>query len=226
MDDTLLFIPPCCINKKLPKALTQAPHRMLTFYTHGDITMEKFYRAVSYLLIDNHSMVLSMPVCSTDTFAFLAQCFEREWITSLVLSVRRDCTNMIDKYLAEYKSRVLYVCTKDVSEVASHMVLYNDDRALYISGPMYEQPHQNAMSAYNIMFIPNYVYFSNDLDFGNPLRNILFPDMLRHRQQAHYIKANITDRNLSLFLDNKFPPYKKPVEVDENERRDYFIFDV
>lgn len=25
MDDTLLFIPPCCVDKKLPKAVMQAP---------------------------------------------------------------------------------------------------------------------------------------------------------------------------------------------------------
>lgn len=221
MDDTLLFIPPCCVDKKLPKAMMQAPHRALTFYTHGDVTMEKFYRAVSFHLVENHVMVLSMPVCTTETFDFLAQCFERKWITALVLSVRRNCVLMVDKFLSEYKSRVLYVCSKDVSETASHMVLYNKDRALYISGPMYEQPHMNTMSEYNIMFLPNYICSSNNLDWGNPIRNILFPDMLRHRQEVYKKKAKITDRNLSMFLNNNFPPYK-PLAEDANNDRFYF----
>lgn len=225
MDDTLLFIPPCCVDKKLPKAVMQAPHRALTFYTHGDVTMEKFYRAVSYLLIDSHMMVLSMPVLTVETFMFLSQCFERNWITSLVLSVRRSCSPLLEKYLAEYKSRVLYVCSKDVSEVSSHMVLYNKDRALYICGPMYEQPHMNAMSAYNMMFIPNYTFASDDVDWGNPLRNILFPDMLRHRQQAYSLKGNVVVPSLSRFLHNKFPPYKDSAKEDDEQPKDHFYFD-
>lgn len=225
MDDTLLFIPPCCVDKKLPKAVMQAPHFALTFYTHGDVTMEKFYRAVSYLLVDSHVMVLSMPVCSVETFAFLLQCFEREWITSLVLSVRRSCVQFVDKYLAEYKSKVLYVCSKDVSEVSSHMVLYNKDRALYISGPMYEQPHQNAMSAYNMMLIPSYTFATNNVAWGNPLRNILFPDVLRHRQEVHKQKENITNRSLSCFLHNSFPPYKEREDDESKKQNDRFSFD-
>lgn len=41
MDDTLLFIPPCCVDSKLPRAVMQAPSRVLTFYTHGDVTDRK-----------------------------------------------------------------------------------------------------------------------------------------------------------------------------------------
>ena len=73
MDDTLLFIPPCCVDKKLPQAVTQAPQRMLVFYTHGDVTMEKFYRAISFLVIDAHVMALSMPTANNDRFVFLQQ---------------------------------------------------------------------------------------------------------------------------------------------------------
>ena len=36
MNDTL-FIPPCCVDKKLPRAIIQAPRRALSFYTHGDV---------------------------------------------------------------------------------------------------------------------------------------------------------------------------------------------
>ena len=59
MDDTLLFIPPCCVNKMLPKAMKEAPRRMLSFYTHGDVTAEKFYRAISYEMISRHVLVRS-----------------------------------------------------------------------------------------------------------------------------------------------------------------------
>lgn len=220
MDDTLLFIPPCCVDKKLPKAVTQAPQRMLTFYTHGDVTMEKFYRAVSYLLVDSHVMVLTMPAMSTDTCVFLQQCFERKWITALVLSTARKCDEIVNKYLAEYADRILYTHSKDVSDTTSHMVLYNKDRALTLSGVLFDRPCP-ALECYVLMFYPNYNLASQTLDWGNPLRNILIPDVLRHRQQVRKDKRKVTNTDLRLFLDCQFPPYK---EKESDGPHDYYSF--
>lgn len=220
MDDTLLFIPPCCVDKKLPKAVTQAPQRMLTFYTHGDVTMEKFYRAVSYLLVDPHVMVLTMPAMSTDTCVFLQQCFERKWITALVLSTARKCDEIVNKYLAEYADRILYTHSKDVSDTTSHMVLYNKDRALTLSGVMFDRPCP-ALECYVLMFYPNYNLASQTLDWGNPLRNILIPDVLRHRQQVRKDKSKVANTDLRLFLDCQFPPYK---EKETDGLHDYYSF--
>ena len=44
------------------------------------MTAEKFYKAVSHLVIDSHVMVLTMPSPKQETFMFLEQCFERGWI--------------------------------------------------------------------------------------------------------------------------------------------------
>lgn len=220
MDDTLLFIPPCCVDKKLPKAVTQAPQRMLTFYTHGDVTMEKFYRAVSYLLVDPHVMVLTMPAMSTDTCVFLQQCFERKWITTLVLSTARKCDEIVNKYLAEYSDRILYTHSKDVSDTTSHLVLYNKDRALTLSGVMFDRPCP-ALECYVLMFYPNYNLASQTLDWGNPLRNILLPDVLRHRQQVRKYKSKVANTDLRLFLDCQFPPYK---EKETDGPHDYYSF--
>lgn len=220
MDDTLLFIPSCCVDKKLPKAVTQAPQRMLTFYTHGDVTMEKFYRAVSYLLVDPHVMVLTMPAMSTDTCVFLQQCFERKWITALVLSTARKCDEIVNKYLAEYSDRILYTHSKDVSDTTSHMVLYNKDRALTLSGVMFDRPCP-ALECYVLMFYPNYNLASQTLDWGNPLRNILLPDVLRHRQQVRKDKRKVVNTDLRLFLDCQFPPYK---EKESDGPHDYYSF--
>ena len=220
MDDTLLFIPPCCVDKKLPKAVTQAPQRMLTFYTHGDVTMEKFYRAVSYLLVDPHVMVLTMPAMSTDTCVFLQQCFERKWITALVLSTARKCDEIVNKYLVEYADRILYTHSKDVSDTTSHMVLYNKDRALTLSGVMLDRPCP-ALECYVLMFYPNYNLASQTLDWGNPLRNILMPDVLRNRQQVRKDKRKVANTDLRLFLDCQFPPYK---EKETDGPHDYYSF--
>ena len=147
MDDTLLFIPPCCVEKKLPKAVNQAPHRQLIFYTHGDVTVEKFYKAVSYLVVDSHVMVLTMTSPKQETFVFLQQCFEREWITHLVLSTCRPCDTLMAKYLSDYADRIIYAQSDDVSNLSSHMVLYNKDRALTLSGPLFNRPQMDVRLA-------------------------------------------------------------------------------
>lgn len=207
MDDTLLFIPPCCVDKKLPKAIGQAPHRQLTFYTHGDVTVEKFYKAVSHLLMDAHVMVLTMPSPREESFALLRQCFERGWITRLVLSTYRSCDSLLAKYLSDYIDRIIYTQSDDVSDLSSHMVLYNKDRALTLSGPMYDRPQTDVrLAAYTLVFYPSHT-LSTTADWGNPIRNILFPDVLRHRKKmfANGLKR-IKDKEIDRFLHLEFPP--------------------
>ena len=207
MDDTLLFMPPCCVDTKLPKAVNQAPHRQLTFYTHGDVTVEKFYKAVSHLVIDSHVMVLTMPSPKHETFAFLQQCFERGWITRLVLSTNRSCDTLLAKCLGDYTDRIIYAQNDDVSNLSSHMVLYNKDRALTLSGPMFDRPQMDVrLAAYTIVFYPSH-QLNSTADWGNSLRNILFPDVLRQRKKifAGGIKR-IKDRELDRFIHLEFPP--------------------
>lgn len=208
MDDTLLFIPPCCVDKKLPQAVTQAPQRMLVFYTHGDVTMEKFYRAISYLVIDAHVMALSMPNVNSDSFVFLQQCFERRWITHLILTTANDCSKMVDKYLSDYKEKVLYTQSKDVTDVASHMVLYNYERAVVLTGLMTDRPYTANLVSYTLTFYPNFSLFSTKSDWSHPIRNVLFPDILRHRQQTHASLNKVQSPTLDHFLHFEFPPYK------------------
>ena len=207
MDDTLLFIPPCCVGKKLPKAVNQAPHRQLTFYTHGDVTAEKFYKAVSHLVIDSHVMVLTMPSPNQETFLFLEQCFEREWITHLVLSTCRPCDTLMAKYLSDYADRIIYAQSDDVSNLSSHMVLYNKDRALTLSGPLFNRPQMDVrLAAYTIVFYPSHL-LNSTADWGNPIRNILFPDVLRQRKKvfANGVKR-IKDKEIDRFIHLEFPP--------------------
>lgn len=210
MDDTLLFIPPCCVDNKLPKAVNQAPHRQLTFYTHGDVTVEKFYKAVSHLVIDSHVMVLTMPLPKQETFMFLEQCFERGWITHLVLSTYRSCDSLITKHLGDYADHIIFAQSDDVSDLSSHMVLYNKDRALTLSGPMYDCSQIDMrLVAYTIVFHPSHL-LNSTADWGNPLRNILFPDVLRQRKKmfAGGVKR-ITDREIDRFIHLEFPPLQE-----------------
>lgn len=216
MEDTLLFIPPCCVDRKLPRAIMQAPHYSLTFYTHSDVTLEKFYRAVGYMLEQSHTMVVSMTFIAVETLAFFLQCFERGWINALVLSTAKDCSAMIDKYLSDYKdkylsdykNKVLYVQHRDATDWSSHLVLYSADKALIIEGPMYSRIMSAGLTTYHATFYPLLLTCSNSQDWGNPLRNALFPDVLRHRQGAKQSKRTDLCSELTHFLNVEFPPYE------------------
>lgn len=208
MDDTLLFIPPCCVDKKLPRAVMEAPHRALTFYTHSDVPMEKFYRAISYLIADAHIMVLTMPHISHQVAAFLRQCFERGWITDLILSTNRDTSAVIKSYLPEYSEHILYTYGKDVLDITSHLVLYTDTQALSISGPMWEIGGNAPLACYTLLYYSRFNTMVNG-DFSNSLQNILLPDVLRHRKARHKETQLPSSKALSHFLNHNFPPYKE-----------------
>lgn len=207
MNDDILFIPPCCVDQKLPRAVMQAPHRALTFFTHGDVTMEKLYRAVSYLIDAPHVMVLTMPVVSAETVMFLQQCFERKWITSLVLSTNLDAKERIERSLAGYADRILYARADNVTELSSHLVLYSPERSLVINGPMYEQPSFTRLVSYSMVFYPIHSLISQQQDWGNPLRNVLFPDVMRMRRKVSAKLRMALRGALARFVNFEFPPY-------------------
>lgn len=209
MDENMLFIPPCCVDKKLPQAIMQAPRNALSFYTHGDVIMESFYKSISHLVDSPHVMVLTMTIADSGVIAYILLCFERGWISNLILSTQRDCTPLLDKYLADYRNHILYACSTDVNDTSSHLVLYTDQKALSIAGPMHERPYQEPTVAYTMLFHPRMDIHSSTLAHGNPLLNILVPDVLRHRKAYRAGLARELPNTLVRFLAFDFPPYKE-----------------
>ena len=208
LDDTLLFMPPCCVDRRLPQAIMQAPGRTLVFYTHGDVLMENFFRAVAFMVDDPAVMVLSMSLLASENAVFLQQCFERNWITDLVLSTSSESEKLINLHLAEYRDHILYVNTDDATDQSSHMVLYTKKKALVLTGPMYNRFRASGLTAYNVTLYPNMGTFSDNLNWGHPVRNVLFPDVLRHRQKVLKGKLTVASPALKCFLHAEFPPYK------------------
>ncbi len=234
MDDTLLFIPPCCVDKKLPKAVMQAPRRALSFYTQGDVKIDQFFHAIGYLAdlapsraTKNHFsvMVLAMTVSRTSATGYITHylqlCFERGWITHLVLSTDRNVEDWLNVHLREYKDRILYAHHKDVTAQTSHMVLYNEEKAFTLAGPMLDTS-TSKLSHYSMVFYPDYAAWDHSSDWSNPLRNICFPDILRHRQKVAKEKRKIKSIILDRFLQASLPPYAEDMEPDNHH--DYHDF--
>ena len=119
-----------------------------------------------------------------------------------------DCSKMVAKYLSDYKDKVLYTQSKDVTDVSSHMVLYNYERAVVLTGLMTDRPYTANLVSYTMTFYPNFSLFSTKSDWSHPIRNALFPDILRHRQQTHASLNKVQSPTLDHFLHFEFPPYK------------------
>ena len=151
----------------------QAPRRALTFYTHGDVTFEKFYASISYLVEDSHILVLSMPTLTFATVSYLALCFQRGWITDLILSTSKDVSALIEQYLSPYKSHVLYAAHNNVTDLSSHMVIYTKKQSLSLAGPMIETRLQGvSLVSYSLLYCPRIDVVTSQ-PWANSLLNIL-----------------------------------------------------
>ena len=208
MDVDLHFIPPCCIDNKLPRAIKQARHGILSFYTHGDVTFEKFYRAVSYLVPDSPVLVLSMPTVKATTINLLEQCFDRGWISDLILSTYDDITSIIDSRFRPYRSHIAYTHSKAIGQVDAHFALYTNQSALTISGPMFNSASQSVtLAAYTLFYHPDYSDFSK-LDCGSNLMNVIVPDIMRHRLNHNKTDRKTLSPDILRFLDYQLPPFQ------------------
>lgn len=168
--------------------------------------MEKFYRAVAAEVADPHVMVLTMITVTKPTVIFLQQCFERHWITDLVLSTSVDNHEIIESVLADYKSHLSYAVNDNVIDTTSHMVLYSEEQAISISGPMLNVASNHSLLAYTLMLHRHYGGFTSK-ECGNPLLNILLPDIMRHRQCVMRTDREKKSERIKKFLNFTFPPY-------------------
>lgn len=217
MDDTLLFIPPCCVDKKLPSAILQAPRYNLVFYTHSDVTWMDMYKAVAHLVGDGATMVLTARWLSSTSIDYLCMCFERGWINNLVLTLNHPTptVSMLERY---HGRKVLVAVSGQADSAFSHMVLYTKDKVLIINGPMFDDP----VKMFHTVSYSATLYANRDVftkaDWGNPLRNILLPVTLIHRK-AHTKEELLTSKTMALY-DFYMANFGSNNTTDEQQTRD------
>lgn len=198
------YIPPCCVSSKLPLAMMDAPKRTLVFHTNCDVVFEDFYRAISSYISDPHVLVLNMSDPNIHVVRFLLQCFERKWITDLVLTTATDKRKLIESELKEYLSHVLYAVTPHCSYLTGKMVIYSDTQALTLCGPMFHsKPRELSMATYTLVYQSSFPPAIGTTVWGNHLRNVLMPDTLIHRSQNRTVIDHKSAR-LARFFDGKY----------------------
>lgn len=180
---------PCCVHK-LVRALHEAPHRVLTFHTYGDVVFEKFYHALACLMADTHVLVLTMERLDIPTANYLRHCFDRCWITDLVLTTRQDNEALVRSTLENYLTHVSYTHSPSISPTSGQMVLYTSPaaespaqmQALILSGNI---PYKvnGELTTYTLQFQPSVPALVTG-DCGDWLANALLPLTMLHRPKV------------------------------------------
>ncbi len=190
-----MIVEPCCVNKQLPKAIIEAPHRVLMFHTNGDVSLEKFYRAIASAIADPAVMVLTLPTVDIHTMRLLVQCFDRDWITDLVLTTSADITKFVESELRDYLPHVSYCHTVAVSFDTSMLSLFSQRQALFLHGSLPLAPSKKAgLSTYTLIFQPS-IPLRYTGENGDHLHNALEPIITLHRQHLRTDKEYLRTKS-------------------------------
>lgn len=84
--NTTMMIEPCCCERQAPEALRSNQGRA-TLFTNGDVTMQKWFNALSSLAGPNHRMTLVVQQPDVQMMRWLRTWLQRGWTTHLQLTV-------------------------------------------------------------------------------------------------------------------------------------------
>lgn len=180
-----MIIEPCCAPKQLPSALKASPTGAVVYHTNGDVTFEKLYHSIAYLIESPAVMVLTLPFIDVPTLRYLDHCFNRGWITDLILTTQQPSLDLVRKVLSEHQSHVSYISYERISPASSSLTLFSDTQSLIVNGEI-------PLTSQNTL-IPNILiyYASSSLDM---IRGIIAPVLSLHRIS---IKRDKSPRSLS-----------------------------
>lgn len=160
------YIEPCCCDKQLPALLRE--RRTAFFQTNGDVTVQKFMRAVGRMAGQPSELWLMMPQVDLALLRTLRQWFQRGWINSLHLLTQENQEKMVMDELAEavQTAAVAQQPTEQVVVDYAHDPLVLDGLMAFI-GPTDVVAIQGAMltqvdfslSLYAAAFGPRQKYF-------------------------------------------------------------------
>ena len=93
------MIEPCCCHKQLPKLLRENQDRICVFQTSGDVTMQKFNFAVSFMAGDTSDRILVLPTADVWLLREVRHDIAKGWAKSYTLIIGKDCA-MTDAEIA------------------------------------------------------------------------------------------------------------------------------
>ena len=163
------MIEPCCCDRQAPAAIKAAGGNA-TLFTNGDVTVQKWFSALSSLAGPNHQMTLLVRQPDVQLLRWLRNWMQRGWTTHLSLTtLASDVPTLVAAELDGLTDRV--TVAQDTS-MPTEMVIFQGERGVVvIAGPMLTAP-QPGLTVYACHY---------DKD-GQPISDLLAAVTARHRQ--------------------------------------------
>ena len=85
------IIEPCCCHRQLPELLRKNKDKVCVFYTSGDVTVQKFGFAVSYMAGHNSERWLMLPKVDVPILRMVRNDILKGWANRYTLLLSADC---------------------------------------------------------------------------------------------------------------------------------------
>lgn len=133
--DEELYIPPCCIDRKLPPLL-KSGGPCSVFYSQGDWGLHKLWHAASSLVNGIALTVLVVNTLDVYTLRSIEHHLRMEWSGGFILITKEDCTELVKSELNKYLNQIWY-CPKVEAAAENNLWIRSTPlMSLYVSGPM------------------------------------------------------------------------------------------
>ena len=146
--DEELYIPPCCIDQKLPHVIQSGS--CVYFYSRGDWGLQQLWAAVSQLVSGSALCVLVVHTVDVHTLRFLKTYFDRGWMGALVLITSTDDTAIVKSELSAYLGNLWYCPNAEDASRNQLWIRSSNLTTMVISGPITiaERFAETAMCSY------------------------------------------------------------------------------
>lgn len=131
------MIEPCCCERQAPAVMTEYGRRT-AMWTNGDVTLEHWFRALSYKAGPNHQMTLLVRRVDVQMLRWVRQWMNRGWTTRLQLTTAEPCADMVATELEGLTDRVSLAV--DGTQTEELLLMLGNEGAMMISGRMLSQP--------------------------------------------------------------------------------------
>lgn len=172
-----LYIPPCCIDKKLPPLIKNGGSCTF-FYSQGDWGLAKLWNAVSCLVESSQFTFLSVEMLDVEILRFIRNYLDKGWIRGIAIVTSKDCTDIVKDELSGLLDRVWYAPNVSAATHSNVWIRTSGTRSLVVSGPLSIKElgsgHFSAYSAhYHLVQQPEELYDNTTMQSFRPWRSML-----------------------------------------------------
>lgn len=129
-----LYIPPCCIDRKLPPVIQSGA--CAYFYSMGDWGLQKLWNAVSHLVPGQPFTLLAIPALDVYTLRFIKEYFDHGWLGGIALITASDNTDIVKGELSHYIDKVWYAPSLESAQEAQLWIRSSNLTTMVVSGPI------------------------------------------------------------------------------------------